>query len=127
MNILNILRLKRHLIVTFAFNRQTDPDKVDAADSLVVEVLSLAVDLVFQGEVKGDVLHFLLDESLGARGVLLLLQVLDHVGEPHRQTVVAGPEGGEKKRERCCQRKDKYTVTDRRRRDDASINEEHEQ
>lgn len=124
---LNILGLKRHLIVTFAFNRQTDPDKVAAADSLVVEVLSLAVDLVFQGEVKGDVLHFLLDKSLGARGVLLLLQVLDHVGEPHRQTVVAGREGGEKKRERCCQRKDKYAVTDRRRRDDASIKEEHEQ
>lgn len=100
---------------------------MDAADSLVVEVLSLAVDLVFQGEVKGDVFHFLLDESLGARGVLLLLQVLDHVGEPHCQTVVAGRGGGEKKRECCCQRKDKDTVTDRRRRDDASISEEHEQ
>lgn len=60
-----------------------------AADSLVVEVLALAVDLVLQGEVEGDVLHLLLDEDLGARGVLLLLQVLDHVGEPHGQTVVA--------------------------------------
>lgn len=37
-----------------------------AGDSLVIEVLSLAVDLVFQGEVKGDVLYFLLDEHLGA-------------------------------------------------------------
>lgn len=61
-----------------------------AADSLVVEVLALAVDLILQGEVEGDVLHFLLDEDLGARGILLLLQVLDHVGEPHGQTVVAG-------------------------------------
>lgn len=34
-------------------------------DSLVIEVLSLAVDLIFQGEVKGDMLYFLLDEYLG--------------------------------------------------------------
>lgn len=47
------------------------------------------MNLVFQGEVKGDVLHSLLDENLGTRRVLLLLQVLDHVGEPHSQTVVA--------------------------------------
>lgn len=59
-------------------------------DSLVVEVLSLAVDLVLQREVEGDVLHLLLGEDLGAGGVLLLLQVLDHVGEPHGETVVAG-------------------------------------
>lgn len=37
------------------------------ADSLVVEVLSLAVDLIFQREVKGDVLDFLLGENLGTR------------------------------------------------------------
>lgn len=48
------------------------------------------MDLVFQGEVKGDMFYFLLDENLGARRVLLLLQVLDHVGEPHCQAVVAG-------------------------------------
>lgn len=52
------------------------------------------MDLVFQGEVKGDVFYFLLDENLGAGGVLLLLQVLDHVGEPHCQAVVAGGGGG---------------------------------
>lgn len=56
------------------------------------------MDLVFQGEVKGDVFYFLLDENLGARGVLLLLQVLDHVGEPHCQTIVAGG-GGARDRE----------------------------
>lgn len=48
------------------------------------------MNLVFQGEVKGDVFYLLLDKNLGARGVLLLLQVFDHVGEPHRQTIVAG-------------------------------------
>lgn len=63
-----------------------------SADSLVIEVLPLAVDLVLQGEVKGDVLHLLLDEDLGARGVLLFLQVFDHVGEPHGQTIVAAGE-----------------------------------
>lgn len=56
---------------------------------LVVEVVALAVHLVFQGEVEGDVLHPLLGEGLGARLVLLLLDVLDHVREPHRQAVVA--------------------------------------
>lgn len=45
--------------------------------------------LVLQGEVEGDVLHPLLGEGLGARLVLLLLDVLDHVREPHRQAVVA--------------------------------------
>lgn len=71
-----------------------------AADSLVVEILPLAVDLVLQGEVKGDVFHLLLDEDLGARGVLLLLQVFDHVGEPHGQTIVAAGWRGRRKRTR---------------------------
>lgn len=57
--------------------------------SLVVEVLPLTVDLVLQGEVEGHVFDFLLHKDLGAGCVLLLLQVLDHVREPHRQTVVA--------------------------------------
>lgn len=48
------------------------------------------MDLVFQSEVKGDMVYFLLNKNLGARSVLLLLQVLDHVREPHCQTVVAG-------------------------------------
>lgn len=45
--------------------------------------------LVFQGEVKSDVLHSLLSEGLCAWLVLLLLDVFDHVWEPHCQTVVA--------------------------------------
>ena len=71
-----------------------------SANSLVIEVLPLAVDLVFQGEVEGHVFYFLLDEDLGAGGVLLLLKVLDHVGEPHRQTVVAGVRRRRKRRKR---------------------------
>lgn len=51
--------------------------------------MALAVHLVFQGEVEGDVLYPLLGEGLGARLVLLLLDVLDHVREPHRQAIVA--------------------------------------
>lgn len=52
------------------------------------------MDLVFQGEVKGDVFYFLLDENLGAGRVLLLLEVLDHIREPHCQAVVAAGRGG---------------------------------
>lgn len=47
------------------------------------------MDLVLQGEVEGHVLHFLLDEDPSAWVVLLLLEVFDHVREPHGQTVVA--------------------------------------
>ena len=51
------------------------------------------MDLVLQGEVEGDMLHAFLGEGLGARRILLLLEVLDHVWEPHRQAVIA--RGGE--------------------------------
>lgn len=66
---------------------------------LGVEVLSLTMDLVLQGEVEGHVLHFLLDEDLSARVVLLLLQVFDHVREPHGQAVVAEEDNGALKNE----------------------------
>lgn len=56
---------------------------------LIIEVVSLAMHLVFQGEVKRDMLHSLLTESLSARFIFLLLDVFDHVREPHRQSVVA--------------------------------------
>jgi len=56
---------------------------------LVIEIVSLAMHLVFQGEVKSDVLHSLLSEGLCARLVFLLLDVLDHVREPDRQAVIA--------------------------------------
>lgn len=74
------------------YNVESGSKCTAAADSLIIEVLPLAVDLVLQGEVKGDVLHLLLDKDLGARGVLLFLQVFDHVGEPHGQTIVAAGE-----------------------------------
>lgn len=45
--------------------------------------------LVFQGKVKSDMLHSFLTEGLCAWLIFLLLDVLDHVREPHRQTVVA--------------------------------------
>lgn len=56
----------------------------------VVEELAIAVNLVLQGEIESDMFHLLLDEDFGTGGVLLLLKVLDHVREPHSQTVVAG-------------------------------------
>lgn len=45
--------------------------------------------LVFQGEVKSDMLHSFLSEGLCAGFIFLLLDVLDHVWEPHRQAIVA--------------------------------------
>lgn len=56
---------------------------------LVVEVISLAMHLVFQGEVESHMLHSFLREGLCAGLVFLLLDVLDHVWEPHCQAVVA--------------------------------------
>lgn len=56
---------------------------------LVVEVVSLAMHLVLQGEVEGDVLHPLVGEGLCAGFIFLLLDVFDHIWEPHRQAVVA--------------------------------------
>lgn len=56
---------------------------------LVVEVVSLAMHLVLQGEVESDVLHPLVGEGLCAGVIFLLLDVLDHIREPHGQAVVA--------------------------------------
>lgn len=57
--------------------------KVHAADIPVVEVLSLLVELVGQGEVEVEALHFLSVEQLGLGLVLLKLHHLDHVRKPH--------------------------------------------
>lgn len=56
---------------------------------LVIEVVSLAMHLVLQGEVESDVLHPLIGEGLCAGFIFLLLDVFDHIREPHRQAVVA--------------------------------------
>lgn len=45
--------------------------------------------LVLQGEVESDVLHPLIGEGLCAGFIFLLLDVFDHIREPHRQAVVA--------------------------------------
>lgn len=57
-------------------------------DVLVIDVLSLFMDLVLQGEVESEVFHLLPVEKLHLRLILLILQVLDHVRKPHRQSVV---------------------------------------
>lgn len=62
---------------------------IPGSHALVVEVLAALVDLVLQGEVEGEVPDLLAGEEFGARGVLDVLQVLDHVREPNRQPVVA--------------------------------------
>lgn len=57
--------------------------------SLVVEVVSLTMHLVFQGEVESDVLHSFFSEGSCLCFIFLFLDVLDHVWEPHSQAVIA--------------------------------------
>lgn len=56
---------------------------------LVIEVVSLAMHLVFQCEVKGDMLHSFFTEDSCLCFIFLFLDVLDHVWEPHSQAVIA--------------------------------------
>lgn len=56
---------------------------------LVIEVMSLAMHLVLQSKVESDVLHYFFSEGPCAGFIFLLLDVLDHIWEPHRQSVVA--------------------------------------
>lgn len=48
------------------------------------------MDVVLHGEVEGEVFDALVIEDLHSGGVLVGLQVLDDIWEPHRQPVVAG-------------------------------------
>jgi hypothetical protein len=54
-----------------------------------MDIFSLFVDLVDQGEVEVESLHSFSMEEFHLGLVLLILHVLDHVREPHRQSVVA--------------------------------------
>lgn len=57
-------------------------------DLLVVDILSFFVHLVFQGEIEMETFNPLPVEHLHPGLVLLILQMLDHVREPHSQTIV---------------------------------------
>lgn len=54
----------------------------------VVDEEAILVYLVLQGEVEGEVLQALVAVDLHPGGVLVGLEVLDDVGEPHRESVV---------------------------------------
>lgn len=54
-----------------------------------MDVLSLSVDLVDQGEVEVEMFNALSVEHSDLGLVLLVLHVLDHIGEPDSQPVVA--------------------------------------
>lgn len=51
------------------------------------------MDLVLQGEVEGEVLDAFVVVDLHSGGVLVGLQVLDHIWEPHGQPVEPGHSG----------------------------------
>lgn len=55
---------------------------------LVIDVFSLSVDLILQGEVEVEAFNSLSMEHLDFGLILLLLQVFDHVREPHTQSIV---------------------------------------
>lgn len=55
---------------------------------LVIDVFSLSVDLILQGEVEVEAFYSLSVEHLDFGLILLLLQVFDHVREPHTQSIV---------------------------------------
>lgn len=74
---------------------------------LVVEEHAIAVNLVLQGEIENDIIHLLLVEDFGTGGVLLFLKVLNHVREPHSQTIVAGI--GERKGESSYYKVNKFS------------------
>ena len=50
----------------------------------VVDEYSVGVYLVLQGEVKGEVFCMFVVVSLHSRGILIRLQVMDDIREPHR-------------------------------------------
>ena len=57
---------------------------------LVIDVFSLSVDLILQGEVEVEAFYSLSVEHLDFGLILLLLKVFDHVREPHTQSIVTG-------------------------------------
>lgn len=58
--------------------------------SPVVEEESVPVDLVFQGEVEGEILDALVVVNLDSGRVLVGLEVLDDVREPDGESVEPG-------------------------------------
>lgn len=58
-----------------------------------MDVLSLAVDLVDQREVKVETLDLFSVKHSDLGLVLFILHVFDHVGEPHSQSVVTEAQG----------------------------------
>ncbi len=55
---------------------------------LVMDVLSLAVDLVDQREIEVKTFNAFSVEHSDLGLILLILHVFDHIGEPHSQPVV---------------------------------------
>lgn len=63
---------------------------------LVMDVLSLAVDLIDQREIEVKAFHTFSMKHFHLGLVLFILHVFDHVREPHSQTVVADEHSNQK-------------------------------
>ena len=50
------------------------------------------MDLVLEGEIKGEVWHFFLIKDLHLGLIGLFLEIADHVGEPDNKAIVATAE-----------------------------------
>ena len=62
------------------------------AHLLIVHKLPMLVDLVFHGKVDRGAMHVLTKKHLHFRVIFFILEIADHVGEPHRQAVVTARE-----------------------------------
>lgn len=59
---------------------------------LIIHKLPVLVDLVFHREVDGGTVHVLTDKHLHFRLIFFILEIPDHIGEPHRQAIVTARE-----------------------------------
>lgn len=59
---------------------------------LIIHKLSVLVDLVFHREVDGGPVHMLTIKHLHFRLIFFILEIPDHIREPHRQAIVTARE-----------------------------------
>lgn len=64
--------------------------KANSVHLLVIPVFPISMDLVFQGEIKGEMGHFFLIKDLHSGFIRLILEIPDHVREPDNKAIVTG-------------------------------------
>lgn len=62
--------------------------RANSVHLLVILVFPISMDLVFQGEIKGEMGHFFLIKDLHSGFIRLILEIADHVREPDNKAIV---------------------------------------